>query len=260
VSDPDVPTPEQIRDYLLRRLQEPERSRFEQAYFSDDGLLDRVEAEEDRLVSDYVLGKLQDSDRRRFELALLGTPYYQERVETTSRLNLKLSGLPALAKRTPPTGPTKARLFPGSIGLWIALGLTGILLVASLASAMQLRRALEKAEARAAEAETRVARLPATVVLGLDGSGIRRVERQAGSPIQVVVPATLLRDASGSYAVTVRDATGSLVFRTATPAASGADVSVWLPASVQPGTYALELWAGEPDGPPLGRASIEIPR
>ena len=34
------------------------RARFEEAYFTDDSLLDRIEAAEDLLVSDYVLTSL----------------------------------------------------------------------------------------------------------------------------------------------------------------------------------------------------------
>jgi hypothetical protein len=94
-----------IREYLLRSLAESERASFEESYFADDELLDRVEAEEDLLVSDYDLGRLSDADRRRFEKALLGTPYYPERVETTTRLRLRIAATRGSTDRpAPPPG------------------------------------------------------------------------------------------------------------------------------------------------------------
>lgn len=104
-----------IRGYLLRRLGDDERQTFEESYFADDALLDRVEAEEDLLVTDYVLGRLSDEDRRRFEQALLGTPYYRERVETTTRLRRRIARdhkVRSLGRGAPP--PLRGRTLPGS--------------------------------------------------------------------------------------------------------------------------------------------------
>ena len=78
-----APGSPEIRDYLLRRMPETARTRFEEAYFRDDRLLDRIESEEDLLVADYVLGRLPDAERHLFEQSLLDTPYYRDRVETT---------------------------------------------------------------------------------------------------------------------------------------------------------------------------------
>ncbi len=113
----------EIRDYLLRRMTDTARGRFEEAYFRDDTLLDRIEAEEDALVSDYVLGHLSDGERRLFEESLLGTPYYRDRVETTSRLRLKVGSAIALsaAPRRAPRPPTRAS-FPGErVSRWRSL-------------------------------------------------------------------------------------------------------------------------------------------
>ena len=134
----------EIRDYLLRRMADTTRGRFEEAYFRDDTLLDRIEAEEDALVSDYVLGRLSEGEKRLFEDSLLETPYYKQRVETTSRLHLKV-GLPGLFPEapTPPVGD--ARLFPGRTGVGVAFSLLTLLLVAALLSAMRLKSDLTRA-------------------------------------------------------------------------------------------------------------------
>jgi len=71
-----APGSPEIRDYLLRRMPETARTRFEEAYFRDDRLLDRIESEEDLLVADYVLGRLPDAERHLFEESLLDTPYF----------------------------------------------------------------------------------------------------------------------------------------------------------------------------------------
>ncbi len=131
-----------IREYLLRNLAEADRSRFEESYFTDDALLDRIETEEDLLVSDYVLGRLSEEDRRRFEQALLATPYYRQRVETTARLRLRIAddrGFRRLARAPVPGG---GGLFPGRTGAVVAFALLGVLLLASLVTALRLKEQL----------------------------------------------------------------------------------------------------------------------
>src|SRR5262249_12936676 len=143
------PDPGQIREYLLRRMPDSVRVRFEEAYFRDDALLDRIEAEEDVLVTDYVLGRLTETDRRRFEQSLLGMPYYQDRVRTTSQLNLRVARLkfrpprPREARR--PAAEREAdRLFPGRTGSVVAFAVLAVLLAAALVTAVKPRSELEK--------------------------------------------------------------------------------------------------------------------
>jgi len=141
------PSPAEIRDYLLRRLPDERRGQIEEAYFKNDALLDEVEAEEDQLVTEYVLGKLSESDRRRFEDSLLGAPYYKERVETTTRLQQQISRHPAFLRRermpTSQTGLSDPRLFPGRTGFVVGFALLTILLIAATISAWMLKREVE---------------------------------------------------------------------------------------------------------------------
>ena len=152
------PGPEEIRLYLLRRLSETARARFEEAYFADDGLFDRIESEEDRLVSDYVLGHLDSSDKLRFEASLLRTPYYKERVDTTSRLHRRLVRVPGVLPTrgdslpARPVPPRSRRLpdlplFPPGTGKAVAIVVLGVLLVAALLSAVQLKRDVDALKA-----------------------------------------------------------------------------------------------------------------
>lgn len=184
-----APSIDEIRDYLLRRMSESSRVRFEEAYFADDALLDRIENEEDALVSDYVLGKLGESDRRRFEDSLLLTPYYQERVETTRGLQLKLTNVKARA-RTPRHGAEETRLFPGRTGVVVGFSLMAVLLVASLVSAWSLKRDLEKLRTQPSSAPATDGGTGPAVLLfePSDGTGPPVERVRAGSPLLVVVP------------------------------------------------------------------------
>ncbi|MEO6324478.1 MAG: hypothetical protein ABIT01_16625 [Thermoanaerobaculia bacterium] len=261
-----APAAQEIRDYLLRRMSESGRTRFEAAYFADDALLDRVESEEDLLVSDYVLGKLTESDRRRFEGSLMGTPYYQERVETTSRLKQRLSqhrafirpsraempAAPVYGRRiedrsTRPALAPEDRLFPGRTGIVVAFSLLGLLLLASFASALRLRSELEKAREKpaplpvAARASTGgVVPIAETVVFdtGLEaGPGFRSLERADGTPMLFVFPNRLLPRGIRQWEVSLMDAQNQAVWtsgRQVREPSSGSDFAVRLPPGVPP--------------------------
>ena len=258
-----VPGPERIRDYLLRRLSEPERARFEEAYFRDDGLLDQIESEEDHLVTDYVLGRLPDPERRLFEDSLLDTPYYRERVETTRSMRLRLAEerffrkKSAAAAGVPAFQSSDARLFPGGTGLALAFGFLVLLTVASLASAWFLKSALQRTRQELAgrsspptAAETAgVVPIAQTVVLtaGRDGaSPIARLKRPPGGAILLVVPRPAL-DAPGTDLSLALLKDKGLVWESGPlpPKGSGdGDLSVRLPPGVPAaGTYAVRLRA-----------------
>ncbi len=249
-----------IREYLLRNLAEADRSRFEESYFADDALLDRVEAEEDLLVSDYVLGHLSDSDRYRFEQALLGAPYYRERVETTTRLRRRIARdehVRTLARGLPSTAASG--LFPGRTGIVVAFALLGVLLLASLVTALRLKEQLTvlRAERNApppaavtAGAGGVVPSTPAVVLQAPagEGVGVRRVERASGSPLVLVIPRSAAPGDARTWRVVLRNDAGTVLWDSGDqPVASGpsADLAVRLPAGVpEAGRFGVTLFAG----------------
>lgn len=260
-----------IREYLLRNLADAERSRFEESYFADDDLLDRVEAEEDLLVSDYVLGRLTDADRRRFEKALLGTPYYRERVETTTRLRLRIARDQGLRRHGRETSVASGGgLFPGRTGIVVAFALLAALLLASLVTALRLKQQLSalRAELNASTppAVTTgeggvVPATPSVVLQAQTGEGIvaRRVERAPGSPLVLVFPRSLAPANARSWRVVLRTESGSVLWDSGDqPVAAGAstDLAVRLPAGVpEAGPIGVTLWA---DGAPAQSAFLEV--
>lgn len=261
-----------IREYLLRNLAEADRARFEESYFTDDALLDRIEAEEDLLVSDYVLGHLPPEDRARFERALLATPYYRERVETTTRLKLRLARDRGMRRLGRPPAPESAGggLFPGRTGIVVAFALLGVLLLASLLTALRLKEQLVALRAeRDAEPPPVVTAgaggvVPATpaVVLSAparEGVGVRRVVRAAGSALVLVFPRSLAPSGAGAWRVVLRADTGTVLWDSGDqplPAGDSADLAVRLPAGVpEAGSSGVTLWA---DGSPVLSTLLEV--
>ncbi len=239
---PAAPSPDQIRDYLLRQMPEATRASFEQAYFADDTLLDQVEAEEDRLVSDYVLGRLSQSDRQRFEGSLLDSPYYRQRVETTSRLRMRVASSWSQKIRT----GADARLFPEKTGTFVVFSLMATLLVASLLSALRLRSQLHEALAR----PNSVAPRPepaAPVALLLDapavsGPEVRSVRRPAGASLVLIVPGV-----DGRYSASLHGTDGRSIWesgpREADPSGR-AETIVLPPGQPRAGWVTLRLISG----------------
>ena len=247
------PDPGQIRDYLLRRMPDSVRARFEESYFRDDALLDRIEAEEDVLVSDYVLGRLAETDRRRFEQSLLGMPYYQERVRTTSQLNLRVARLrfrplPRPAARRAPQAEAD-HLFPGRTGPAIAFAVLGVLLVAAVVTSMKLKSELDRAPHPAPPAPA-AAQAPAALVFepnALQGPRVKRLVR--GGSFLVVVPRLLLPPSTREWHLLVLGADGAVVWEAPVQKLAdlppGTDLSVRLPNDVLPvGRSAFVVKAG----------------
>ena len=256
-----APGPEEIRDYLLRRMQDQARGRFEEAYFQDDTLLDRIEAEEDALVSDYVLGRLDTAERRLFEASLLGTPYYKERVETTSRLKLKIDA-PGLFRGRAEAPGGDARLFPGRSGAAVAVGLLTLLLVAALVSAMRLKSDLTRARLelarplRVADPATLAGVVPLaqTVLFAGErsaGPAITTLRRAAGGSILLSFPRSLAGRAPSTLSVALLDGKRVVWESAAFPSkdVEEGDLSLRLPPGVPPaGSYAVLLRApGTPE-------------
>ncbi len=257
-----APGPEEIRDYLLRRMPDTARGLFEEAYFHDDTLLDRIESEEDALISDYVLGRLDAAERRLFEDSLLGTPYYKNRVETTSRLKLKI-GAPGLFPDRAEAPAGDARLFPGRSGTAVAFGLLTLLLVAAILSALRLKSDLSRARlelaarpARAADpaAQAGVVPLAQTVLFGGErsaGPAITTLRRAAGGAILLSFPRSLAGRSASTLSVALLDGKRVAWESAAFPSKEmdEGDVSLRLPPGVPPaGSYAVILKAsGTPE-------------
>jgi hypothetical protein len=264
-----APGTTEIRDYLLRRMSDADRTSFEEAYFRDDRLLDRIESEEDLLVSDYVLGRLPDSERRLFEESLLETPYYRDRVETTRSIKLRLAEERFFRKKfaatsAPSASASDTRLFPGGTGTGVAFGLLILLTIASLASAWLLKSALartrrelaDRAPRAEAAAQAGVVPLAQTVVLTpgtVTGPSIARVKRPAGGAILLVFPRAFLALQGDGLGVALTNG-GRVVWDSGDLPAKGSDdgdLSLRLPPGVPPaGTYAVRLRARGTAGPP----------
>lgn len=67
-------TDQEIVDYLLGELSEPEQLRVEENLFKGDDFFDRLSAVEHRLIDLYTLGKLSETNRKRVEEKYLTTP------------------------------------------------------------------------------------------------------------------------------------------------------------------------------------------
>ena len=228
-----TPSQGEIRDYLLRRLPESRRSRLEELYFRDDRLLDRVEEAEDQLVSDYVLGRLSPADRKLFEDSLLGTPYYRERIETTTQMRLRLSRHRAFARGS----RKQPGLLPGRTGLLVAASLLFVLFVAALASALRLKRELEALTSAAAPPGRSD---PPARVLVLAGPAadvpapLRSLPADA-RPLLLVLPRTVLPRTASSWRLSLRSGSGT----------------VWTSGAIRPGSdgegdHAIRLPPGMP--------------
>jgi hypothetical protein len=86
--------------YLLNELSADDQARFEEAYLSDGGLFEQVQALEEELIEDYVKGNLSRHDRRRFELHYLASDQRRARIETARQLD-ELCSLKAPAQTAP---------------------------------------------------------------------------------------------------------------------------------------------------------------
>jgi hypothetical protein len=249
-------------------MPETARTRFEEAYFRDDRLLDRIESEEDLLVADYVLGRLPEAERHLFEESLLDTPYYRDRVETTRGIRLRLVEERFLRKKAAAARPASrgqdSRLFPGGTGIAVGFGLLVLLTVASLASAWFLKVALAKtrrelaASAPRADAAAQAGVVPIaqTVVLTLPqgtGPSIVRVKRPRGGALLLILPRLSMAPDAAGFGVALTSG-GRVVWDSGElppPLAEDGEPSLRLPAGVPPaGAYAVRLRSRGSTGPP----------
>jgi hypothetical protein len=72
--------------YLLNELSAEDQARFEEAYLSDQGLFEQVQALEEELIENYVKGDLSGQERRRFERHYLASDQRRARIEAAREL------------------------------------------------------------------------------------------------------------------------------------------------------------------------------
>jgi hypothetical protein len=82
----------QIRQYLLGELPEPDEGALEEAYFRDSDLLARVELARDDLADDYAAAMLSPTDREKFERRLLTTEEGREQLAIARALQRAETG------------------------------------------------------------------------------------------------------------------------------------------------------------------------
>jgi anti-sigma factor RsiW len=102
--------------YLLGKLSQADREDFEDRYFSDDALLEQLQAIEEELIDAYVKGRLDPADRAAFENRFLHSPECRRRVEFARAL-AAIPGAPDRRVRA----SLLSRLFPSSLGMRFAL-------------------------------------------------------------------------------------------------------------------------------------------
>jgi hypothetical protein len=96
---------QQIRQYLLGALAEPERQQLEQRLLGDAAYKELVLMVEDELVEDYVDNILSPAERAQFDRHFLSTPQQREKLRHVSTLQAHLMraaapSVPALRQKT----------------------------------------------------------------------------------------------------------------------------------------------------------------
>jgi hypothetical protein len=92
-----------ITSYLLNELSEEDQERFEEAYLSDPGLFEQVQALEEELIEDYVKGDLSGQERSRFERHYLASDQRRARLEAAREL-LRVCSVKGAAQAAAQTG------------------------------------------------------------------------------------------------------------------------------------------------------------
>jgi hypothetical protein len=78
-------TDQEIIDYLLGDISEPEQLRIEESLFTGDDLFERLSAIENRLIDLYILDKLSSSERLAFEEKYLNSGRRREAVASSKQ-------------------------------------------------------------------------------------------------------------------------------------------------------------------------------
>lgn len=73
-------------------MSEDERTAFEESFFADENLFERIRVGEDELIESYVRGTLASPEREKFEKSFLATERRRERVRFTRAMLNNISG------------------------------------------------------------------------------------------------------------------------------------------------------------------------
>jgi hypothetical protein len=132
------------RRYLLGEGAEPDRVAFEDRFFEDNELFERLLAAEDDLVDAYARGTLSDDERAKLERGLLATPAGAERLAFARALAARAAAPPRRAEEpgAPWWSALAAWLFGARPRAVVGLAAAGLAAVA-LGSWLLLDRASE---------------------------------------------------------------------------------------------------------------------
>jgi hypothetical protein len=150
------PTDQEIIDYLLGDIAEPDQLRVEESLFAGDDFFERLSATENRLIDLYVLDKLSASERSAFEKKYLVSPRRQAAVATSTQF---IQLLDTYRRCQPPKsrkGWLGLRSFISSYSFALQASLATLLAIVSVPSIWLVgERARLKSRTEAAEAALR---------------------------------------------------------------------------------------------------------
>jgi hypothetical protein len=261
-----------FRGYFLAALDEERTARLEEEVLGEHALYEEMDGCADELIRDYLAGALAAEERGRFERHFLASPRRRERVAFLRDLGQ------AIDRVAPLPVPARSRRA-------VYLALAAALLLAALLAFLRLRPAAVPQRARQpvrAPSAGAPSGLPAPERLRttpLPAADIQEVALAGGSaagptPVAIAGHVSALRlrvpfagPASPSYAVVVRDAAGTVRWRSDDVApASATALEVVVPsAALSEGDYEL-VAEGEalrgPEGPrvPPTRARFRVIR
>lgn len=101
----ELKSEQNIREFLLGRLSEDDRTAFEDALLLDGDFFNRVRLVEEELLESYARGEMSGTQRADFELAFLTTELRRERVEFNKALAESLKSGSEIPKPAPGVEP-----------------------------------------------------------------------------------------------------------------------------------------------------------
>ncbi len=253
---------ETVVRYLLGRLPDAERDKFEDRYFSDDELHEQLQAIEEELIDAYVRGRLGREDTAAFESRFLLSPERRQKIEFARTLA-------ALPPTDPPPREIPAVLFGwirrSPAMRWSFVGAAAVIaavllvlrfwptapppsVVAKLPSPQQPVHEKREGESEAATKNPHPSpKLPPVLAFALM-PGVRG----EGSPNRISIPSGTYRirlnlavsaDAGfPRYAASIATADGKEVWRDGNLRRNGQTVAIIVSSAVLPaGEYAVRL-------------------
>lgn len=109
-----------IRRYWLGQLSSDDMARFEEDYFADNRLFERMNMVKEELIDDYLFDRLDEENRRCFDDHFLKPAKHREHVETINALIEKLKSMPQTTPSMAVDSSTQKVLEPASFWqFWI---------------------------------------------------------------------------------------------------------------------------------------------